>query len=323
MRISLFILIVFFLSCCSKLFAQPYYQLLKENRNWVYTKMAPGEDPPIHIFLAFALSVQGDTIVQGDTYKKIYQRILKKNAGSTAIQNPKEILNTYLYALMREDTIARKVYMLPYRDTISMCQLTEHLLYDFSLQEGDTLNECVLENIYLPFMSDISRIDSIRHLVYSGLETRAFYMRGVFDNYGDLFEDTGLILEGYGYERHGLIKYGRNGPLVLFQYFCEGDSLDCELLSAVQEPPIIPQQFIDLSPNPTSDFVVIQIDPAFLKENELQVSIFNSVGDVILHVNWNPWKELEVDVRNLYDGIYFLNVYDERVMAVKKFVIIH
>ncbi|MEO6130727.1 MAG: T9SS type A sorting domain-containing protein, partial [Saprospiraceae bacterium] len=106
-------------------------------------------------------------------------------------------------------------------------------------------------------------------------------------------------------------------------YFCEGDSLDCELLSALQEATEMTQSVITLSPNPARDFVIIQIDPAFRRENELQVSILNSVGDVILHGNWNPWKKLEVDVRNLYDGIYFLNVHDERVMVVKKFVIIH
>ena len=190
MRVSLFILIVFFLSCCLNLFSQPYYKLLKDGRNWIYTQVVSGEEPPVHIVLAFSLSMNGDTLIQGNSYKKIYQRTLKTNAGSTAIQNPKEILNTYLYALIREDTIARKVYLLPYYDIISMCQPEEHLLYDFSLQEGDTLNECVLENIYLPFMAYVTTVDSIQLLNYSALETRAFYMQGVFDNYGDLSETT-------------------------------------------------------------------------------------------------------------------------------------
>ncbi|HZV69468.1 MAG TPA: T9SS type A sorting domain-containing protein [Saprospiraceae bacterium] len=318
MRAIHFTLIVFFLINFSNLFGQSYFKLLKDGRNWIYTEMVSGEEPPVHITLAFALSMNGDTLVQGNSYKKIYQRTLKTNAGSTAIQNPKEILNSYLYALMREDTNARKVYMLPYSDIISMCQPTEHLLYDFSLQEGDTLNDCVLENIYLHFMPNKPHVDSIRHLTYSGLETRAFYMQGVFDNYGDFFETTGLILEGYGYEQHGLINYGRNGQLVWFQYFCEGDSLDCELLSAVQEPPEIPQPVISISPNPTSDILIIQIDPAFRKENELQVSILNAAGDIVLGVNWNTWKELEVDVSNFHDGMYFLNVNGEEMRAVKK-----
>ncbi len=322
MKISLFILLVLFLSYRSNLFAQPYFKLLKNGRNWVYTQMA-SEDPPVHITVAFALSMQGDTLIQGNSYKKIYQRILKKNAGSTAIQNPKEILNTFLYALMREDTITRKVYLLPIYDTVSMCQPTEHLLYDFSLQEGDTLNDCVLENLYESWVPTIPVVDSIRPFVFSGLATRAFYTTGVFVNYGDLYYGIGRILEGFGYETHGLINYGRNGWLVDFQYFCEGDSLDCDLLSALNELPRIPQSVITVSPNPVRDFVIIQIDPDFRKETKLQVSLFNLVGNKVFHINWNSLTELEVDVSKLHDGIYFLNVHGERMSAVKKIVIAH
>ena len=318
-----FILIFCFILTFSNLFAQPYYKLLKDGRNWIYTEMVSGEEPPVHIVLAFALSMNGDTLVQGNSYKKIYQRTLKINAESTNIQNPKEILNTYLYALIREDTIARKVYMLPYQDTISMCQPTEHLLYDFSLQEGDTLNDCVLESIYLPFMPYIPDVDSIRQLTYSGLETRAFYMQGVFDNYGDFFEITGRILEGYGYEQHGLINYGKKGPLVYFQYFCEGDSLDCELLSAIQEPPKIRQSIISITPNPARDIVIIQIDPAFHTISDLQISLLNAVGNVILYEDWNTVKELQIDVSNFHDGVYFLNIYGEGINATKKIIVAH
>ncbi|MBK9983364.1 MAG: T9SS type A sorting domain-containing protein [Saprospiraceae bacterium] len=76
-------------------------------------------------------------------------------------------------------------------------------------------------------------------------------------------------------------------------------------------------------PNPADNAVRIQIDPAFRKENELQLSILNTVGDVVLHINWKTWKELEVDVRNLHDGMYYLNVYGERMNAIKKIVIVH
>src|SRR5687767_6732477 len=184
MRAIQFLLVVSTIMNWSDLLGQSYFKLLKDGRNWIYTEMVSGEEPPVHIVLAFALSMNGDTLIEDNSYKKIYQHTLKTNSESTAIQNPKEILNTYLYALIREDTIARKVYLLPYYDIISMCQPEEHLLYDFSLQEGDTLNDCVLENIYLPFMSFIPIVDSIRQLNYSGLETRAFYMQGLFENYG-------------------------------------------------------------------------------------------------------------------------------------------
>jgi len=319
MKKSLPISVIVFLTSVLNLFSQPYYKVLQEDRYWIYTKMGL-HDPPIYIFQAFALTPQGDTVLQGLTYKKIYQLTLKKNATSTDIQYPKQVINKNLYALMREDTIERKVYLLSFYDTKSMCQPAEHLLYDFSLQEGDTLNECVLENIYLPFMSDISRVDSIRQFVYSGLETRAFYMRGVFDNYGNSFEDTGLILEGYGYERHGLINYGRNGFLVLFQYFCEGDSLDCELLSAVEDPEVNPVAHIVISPNPTHDILRIQKGADFQNEAQLKVSILDIAGNVINYTDWNTFQALEIDVRDLPVGMYILNLNGERTSTTTKIV---
>jgi hypothetical protein len=324
MRISFVILIFSLLSWRANLTAQPYYQLLKNDRHWIYTQMISGEEPPVHIALAFALSVQGDTLLQGYSYKKIYQRTLQLNANSTDIQNPKQILNKYLYALMREDTVERKVYLIPFKDTVSMCQPTEHLLYDFSLQVGDTLNDCVLENIYdSSWMSYVPRIDSIRQINYLGLETRAFYTQGIFINYGLLFDSPGVLLEGFGYEYHGLINYGRNGELVFFQYYCEGDSLDCELLSAVHDPREMPQSVISVTPNPARDIVFIQIDAAFHTNNEWQISLLNTMGNVILHENWNTVKELQIDVSNFPDGVYFLNIYGEGINVTKKIIVAH
>jgi hypothetical protein len=322
MKNVIIVLVILFLTNHSNLVSQPYYQLLKEGRHWIYTKMG-AHDPPIYITHGFALSPQGDTSLFDRTYKKIYQQTLKLNDNSTAISNPKQITATHLYALMREDAVERKLYMLPLQDTFSMCQPTEHLLYDFSLQAGDTLNECVLENIYLPFMEELSRIDSVSPYTYSGLETRAFFMNGVFDNYGDLFEDTGIIFEGYGYERHGLINYGRQGPLVLFQYFCEGDSLDCELLSAVEAPEDVNESGITISPNPANDILRIQMDQDFQKESGLQILLMNATGNVNRRLDSNGFQIIETDVSDLPDGLYFIGIYGDSIRGMKKLIIAH
>jgi len=322
MKARNYVLIVCTLFALSKLSAQPYFKLLKDGRSWVYTEMVPGEEPAVHIRRAFALSMQGDTLIQGNSYKKIYQHILKTNDSDTDIQNPKEILNTYLYGLMREDTFERKIYWLPFLDILSMCESGEHLLYDFSLEEGDTLNNCVLENLYEPWMPFVPRVDSIRPYVFSGLESRAFYTEGIFFNGGDQFYIQGRILEGFGYEIHGLINYGRNGFLVLFQYFCEGDSLDCELLSAIEEPGI-PKSEFSLSPNPADYFVFIRTDQTLMRETTLKISFLNAIGNVVLQANWNDQNELKVDVSQLIDGIYLLNIYGQRINTSQKILISH
>ncbi|MCC6413734.1 MAG: T9SS type A sorting domain-containing protein [Saprospiraceae bacterium] len=195
------------------------------------------------------------------------------------------------------------------------------MLYDFSLQEGDTLNACVLEIISEPFLSYVPRIDSIRQETFLGQETRAFYTQGVFINEGLLPTMPGRLLEGFGYELHGLFNFGRKGPLVRFVSYCEGDSIDCGFLTAVKESPEMPQPVIMLSPNPTHNVVIIQMDPAFRKETELQVSLINAAGKVVRRVNWNTLKALEVDVSTLPEGMYFLNVSGEKMSVVKKLVI--
>lgn len=322
MRILFFILVFFLFPYGSNLFAQPYRHLLKNDRHWIYTQMA-FEEFPVHITHAFSLSMQGDTMLQGNFYKKLYQHTLRLNEFSTAIAYPKQILNTSLYALIREDTLARKVYFLPLQDTIFFCQSTEHLLYDFSLQVGDTLNACVVKNLYEPSLTYIPRIDSIRQEIYFGQEGRAFYTKGFFVNEGLLAEGTGKLLEGFGYEAHGLIDFGRMGPLVRFVFFCEGSFMDCGFVSATQEHPELPQSAVTISPNPTGDIVTIQITPAFQNETELDVSFFNTTGRIVCQVSGSATEMLEVDVSSLPDGIYFLKTNGERMNIIRKILITH
>lgn len=322
MKKALLISCIVIVGSVSVLFSQEYYQLLKEGRYWVYTKMGQ-HDPPIYILRAFALTPDGDSLLNGNTYKKIYRLTLELNSNTTAIKVPRHVLQRDLYALMREDTIERKVYLLPFDDLESMCQDDEHLLYDFSLQQGDTLNDCVLANLYIEGQKGTPVVDTIWESNYQGLNTRFFETEGFFDNYGDLCYCHGYILEGFGYEMHGLVNYGRNGGYFIFQYFCESGDPECDFLSSSSEIPLIPADAITVSPNPAVDFITIQAAPNYTIPVILDCSIVTATGTTVMHDQWNTNEIRSLDVRGIPHGVYFIYINGSEGRLVKKLMITH
>lgn len=295
-------------ACCYPLalFAQPYTPLLEDNRHWVYTAMA-SETPAVHITHAFALSANGDTLIQGKVYKKIHQKTLRLNFSSTAIAIPMQVLGTRLFALMREDRLARKVYLLPSLTDYAFCQPTEHLLYDFSLREGDTVNTCIRNQIYEPFLAQASLIDSIRLETHFGQQRKTWYTQGVFVNEGLLLNSSGRLLEGFGYADHGLINFGRQGPLIRFVSFCEGSYAACGFTSAATELGK-PNPIFVLSPNPARDFVRLQANPEHPQHQLLPLQLVDATGLPVLSANWDTATPLDLNLKGVPAGIYRVRV---------------
>lgn len=114
--------------------AQTYYPLLDSvTNNWYllanYIPVEPGASPQMFgcnygfppSFTSYTIFTTGDTIISGNTYK-----ILEHNDYNN--------FNLCTYGYMREDTATRKVYFI---DNIFS---PEELLYDFSMQIGDSIS---------------------------------------------------------------------------------------------------------------------------------------------------------------------------------------
>ncbi|MFZ5552415.1 MAG: T9SS type A sorting domain-containing protein [Bacteroidota bacterium] len=126
---------LFFLLCFLEPFilnAQPYYPMLKENKFWdeQYSSLPSfcNVDGGRRYF------VYGDTIINTVTYKKIYGHSMGSYVGNPFC--PPFYFNNdgLLYppaAILREDTSQRKVFIWDNN--------TEYVLWDFSLNVGDTL----------------------------------------------------------------------------------------------------------------------------------------------------------------------------------------
>lgn len=87
----------------------PYLPLLEDGKQWNY-RIAYGNQ-----VFTDSMSITGDTLIDGQLYKKVI--------------NDWASMDSLL--LLREDTTARQVYFL--------LDSTEYLLYDFSLELGDTV----------------------------------------------------------------------------------------------------------------------------------------------------------------------------------------
>ena len=96
---------------------------------------------------------KGDTTLRGKVYQKLYY---------DNIHNPFD--TGTICGLLREDTTSHKVYRLIYAfSSDSLLSQTEHLLYEFNLQLGDSL--MVLGSYYQWQWKKITLIDTAALLI--------------------------------------------------------------------------------------------------------------------------------------------------------------
>lgn len=160
-------LLVLLLLLATAVIAQPYKPLLAEHNEWHLTSCDYGCFTDVYY-------TAGDTIVNGKNHK---------------------ILDGYHYIsrsfLLREDISERKVYV-----TLSSFRNEEHLLYDFSMQVGDSID---IKNPITPFPYDggFYKLDSIvsRPLLY-GEYHRYFYLSPSLGN--TISTNSAVWIEGIG-----------------------------------------------------------------------------------------------------------------------------
>ena len=127
-------------------YAQKYQPLVEKGKYWIYAIYNYGDNPcdfwwvsnaEIHHF-------GEDTLLNNFKYKKILKSSLQLDSPMGNITYPFEILSTSVMGYIREDTILKKVYVLPNDLYLFPCneEYKENLMYDFSLSQGDSINDC-------------------------------------------------------------------------------------------------------------------------------------------------------------------------------------
>jgi hypothetical protein len=112
---------------------QQYTKFIESNKIWVYRYYCDG--PCSHGDITVKYYFHGDTIVDDKVYSKLYGEL----DHIPSIYGPHDTI--YLASLMREDTVNQKVYINYSLEQFENCghYQTEEVLYDFSVNLGDTV----------------------------------------------------------------------------------------------------------------------------------------------------------------------------------------
>ena len=283
-------------------FSQNYVPFPTESSHWNCLFWHQTE-PEISDLTNYQYTQQGDTILKGKTYKKIYYS--DENFPGQEI---------YIGGL-RED-LSKQIYFFPYATFLPTPSghtfpndTSEQLLYTFNnLSIGMTL----------PINTEKTTIEVL------GMDSVL-----IGDNYRKRYEIQNNLLFPTEYWIEGIgSTYDLLSPFTFqfewqFYTLCYGDistyyinspnnedSCHYSINTGITENELNKIRFY---PNPATD--ALKIETA-LKNGLTNVSIYNIQGQLIQRKDFNT-AEAELDIRQLKAGVYFLSIVeaDERIMA--------
>lgn len=246
----------------------------------------------------------GDTTYQGENYK---------------------ILNGFHYISktfwIRENVNEKKIYF----STVQGNKRTEILLYDFSLQVGDSMD---LKNPVSPFPTNVGyhKVDSIvEKTIYNGEVHKHFYLSSTASNPSNA---RPIWIEGIG--SLSLINApgatpNVNGAGKLSCHFDDGELIYTQLDSL---DACIPKYFFaDVNENYFENNLQVYptlVDDLFTVETSIEITkitIHNSVGEVVKLVsNFNEHANT-VDFKKFDAGIYFVQITSKKYGVLSKRIV--
>ena len=262
-----------------------------------------------YLFRRFALTDE-DTLIDGDTYKKLY-------FFTDSIFNP---LTAECVGGLRENEQKQFYYK---GGDILGGMVKPGLIYDFSLSVGDTFSNDFYTNIIgFPLVLEVKNIDTV---YYAGAQRREFEIGELSDTSSSPYIVAQLI-EGIG-NTQGLMFdmylnftlcqpqgrnrcYEYNGELL----YHDNPSQDCITpLYGLGEIKLEDNSII-LYPNPTS------MDINISSENIINsIEIFNSLCQKVYQTNVKQ-KEKTLDINSLSKGVYIIGINTDKGYSRKKLV---
>ncbi|MFI5219371.1 MAG: T9SS type A sorting domain-containing protein [Bacteroidia bacterium] len=299
-NILLLIISLFSLKAISQ--TSTYYPFPDSNAVWVvhaqgccYNNCPPPPTPnPYILDLNFSYELQGDTIINGYTYHIIYQ------AGASHehclygnFVNNYGTINTYAGAY-RQDTVLKKVFFINYPSSFQEC-----LLYDFSLNVGDTLQGGCM-NWYWgdPNCIIVAAIDSV---LIANNYRKKFTFLSVFSNISiieGIGSTSGLLEPICPFEYWGtLICFSQNG-----QTLYPDTTTVCNSLTQINEVRNV--STFSITPNPFHTSTKIQTSKEFANS---ELILFNTLGKIVKQQTiYNGTATIHRD--RLAAGIYFFQI---------------
>jgi hypothetical protein len=288
---QLFVLLVFSFAFFS-LSGQNYEPLIRANTFWDDTGYDIESGPCGYLGLR-RYEFGGDTLIAGQGYQKIlaynFEPVNSPVFCPPFWVNP--VGYTITYAFLREDPDQEQVFIW---DAFAGASGEEYLLYDFSLEVGDTLFSDYMEIN----AKEVIEVDSIqletgdwRKRIFLDGEEELFYIEGIGSNLG-LFREMdfpiGIASQLLCVRENGMPLWGtRCGP---------------EFVTSTHE---VNAAEISIFPNPAKEQVTLRSE----SDQRIYVDLYYVEGS--LQLTTSGLKELSITTDNLPAGIYWLKVRSE------------
>ena len=271
-----------------------YQPLPMQNAYWVCSGAYDLLSNPIPI--QYMYYTDGDTIINSTTYVKI-----KKT------EDP-PVNNIYIYAtftgVIRQDTLNKKIYVIPTDST------SEKLLYDFSLQVGDTVLSFLNGNC--PTTVTISNIDSI---LINGNYHKRFYLQNACSGIQIYF------IEGIG-SNFGLLYPNNTGNIsnldcvkINGQTYYPSNMSPCNLITSTDNIQL--ESSINIYLNHTTD--KINIEFTRFDNSAALLTVYNYFGQEIKKQTTNS-NQTQINISELPTGIYLVTVTQNNKTINKKII---
>jgi len=267
-----------------------------------------------NIFYSYRLNsrygLNGDTILNGKTYSKVYSLF------DSTLTNT---LSTYFAAIREQD---KRVYTV-------IENAPEEILYDFNLSEGDTITFHYSLFFHEPqnFSRIVTQVDSVQ--LFNGEYRKRFHFDPI--GYNSMPDE---VIEGIG----SVIWQGLFNPLIndaytngdVYSFECfkqnetiiflnnpECDHCFCNLLTGIKKTE--KEEIISLSPNPFSVQTTLQT-ASYL--NNATVTIFNTYGQQLKQMTNLSGQTITLNREGLPGGLYFLQLaQNNRILLTAKLII--
>lgn len=281
-------------------FAQ-YKPLPMQNAEWINYGGIALLSCPTCTFVDYKYFTDGDTVINALTYSKI-----KKLEGPNL--NDVNLYPTYTGAI-RQDTLNQKVYVVLTDST------TEHILYDFSLQVGDTINsvlhtlanDCFGFNTETIYLIDTIQVNGNDHRVFHFQGSCTYgpnggsYIEGIGSTYGLLFPNMEDMLESH-----------LNCMKVNSQTYYPSTSTNC-VLTFIGLDDLEMNKAISISPNPANENLTVSLPENYSK---IEGILLDNAGKELQRFLLNS-GENNIDIDDLDSGIYFIEINGQSTKFIK------
>lgn len=249
----------------------------------------------------YSITIDGDTMINGILYHKLITPFVQHQYIPPHFNGP-QILTGYKGAL-RQDTTARKVYYVARYDSL------ETLLYDFSLNVGDT----ILDQTFCAVT--VYSIDSVligsdyrkRWNIYGSIQGPLEFIEGIGSSFGLL---GSWRCDGDGFREY-LTCFQQNSVTL----WPASITTDCNLITTMAES-LNSQSLYEMSPNPFGLNSKIITSGRFDK-----LEIFSAIG-IRVRSQIVDNQIIIVERENLPSGMYFFHLLGiNNTLASGKFII--